>query len=107
MSEIQTVYVDNDILIKLSGVKLASSGAFVNDASVELTIKDSAGADLGGISWPLGMNYTGTDGEYSALVDKAALLVDKEGYTAIIDAATPGNVDGHWEIPLGAETRDS
>jgi hypothetical protein len=106
MSEKQIVFVANDNLFLLSGVALASDDSSVNDAVVELTVKDSDGNDVFGITWPLIMAYTGADGTYKAVVEEDAGFIDKDGYTAFIDAETPGGVTGHWEVPLGASTRE-
>lgn len=106
MSEREIVFVVNDNLFVLSGVALASDGSTINDAVVSMTIKDSAGVDVTGVTWPVTMPFTGTDGQYSATIEEGAGFVDDSGYTAFIDAETPGGITGHWEVPLGASTRE-
>ena len=106
MSEKEIVFVANDNLFVLSNVALASDGSAVNDAVVTMTIKDSAGNNVAGPAWPLAMAFTGTDGQYSVVVEEDAGFLDDAGYTAFIDAETPGGITGHWEIPLGASTRE-
>jgi hypothetical protein len=106
MSEREIVFVANDNLFVLSGVALASDGSAINDAVVVMTIKDSSGTDVTGVTWPVVMAFTGTDGQYSATIEEEAGFVDDAGYTAFVDAETPGGITGHWEVPLGAETRE-
>lgn len=106
MSDKQIVYVANDNLFLLSGVGLASDGSSINDAVVAMTVKDSAGVEVTGIVWPQTLAFTGTDGQYSVSIEEGAGFIDKAGYTAFIDAETPGGITGHWEIPLGASTRE-
>ena len=106
MSEKQIVFVANDNLFLLTGVALSSDDLAVNDAVVNLTIKDSAGVDVADVTWPVVMAFTGTDGQYSVTIAEAAAFVDKAGYTAFIEAETPGGITGHWEVPLGASTRE-
>jgi len=50
--------------------------------------------------------FTGTDGQYSVTIEEAAGFIDKAGYTAFLDAETPGSITGHWEVSLGASTRE-
>lgn len=106
MSEKEIVFVANDNLFILSDVTLASDDSFVNDAVVSMTIKDSAGDNVSGVVWPVNMSATGTDGEYSVVIQEDAEFADEAGYTAFIDAETPGGITGHWECPLGASTRE-
>ncbi len=106
MSEKQIVFVANDNLFLLTGVALSSDDSAVNDAVVNLTVKDSAGVDVVGVVWPVVMAFTGTDGQYSVTVEEDAEFADKAGYTAFIEAETPGGITGHWEVPLGASTRE-
>lgn len=107
MSEKQIVFVANDNLFILSGVQLASDDSPVNDAVVTMTIKDSNGVDVtGGPAWPVAFAFTGADGQYSVVIEEGTAFLDKAGYTAFIDAETPGGITGHWEVPLGASTRE-
>jgi hypothetical protein len=104
----EIIYKDNDNLLQLSGLKNSSTDAFVNNATVTLTaIKDSAGNNVAGISWPLTMGYVAaSDGDYEVTVDKAVVISASHHYTAFIDAVASG-LDGHWELPLICKIRTS
>lgn len=106
MSEKEIIFVINDNYFLLSGVSLASDSSAINDAVVTMTIKDSAGDNVTNVAWPVAFAFTGTDGQYAVTIEEDAGFLDKAGYTAFIDAETPGGITGHWEIPLGASTRE-
>lgn len=105
MSDIQIWFKDNDMVIEVASVTDKLTGAPVNDATINATLKDSAGADVGGIAWPQTVDYTGTPGLYRKTIDKAAAIVDGDGYTLTVVLSTPGGTDAQWEIPVGGEVR--
>lgn len=104
----EILYSQNDNLVELDGLTNAATGAFVNTATVTLTtIRDAAGVEVSGETFPKTMNYvTASDGKYQATVDKALALTPGQAYTAVIDVAVSG-IDGHWEIPAMARVRSS
>jgi len=106
MSDIQIWYIgNNDMMIQLSGLKNAADDSFINDATVQAHLLDDQGADVSGVSWPVTVPFTGTDGLYRVTVDKAAAVIDDAAYTLTVTATSPGGLDGEWVIPVGGETR--
>lgn len=106
MSNIQLWYAgNNDMLIELSGLINQADSSFINDATVQATLKDLNGVDVPGITWPVTLPFSGTDGIYRATVDKAASIDDNTGYKLFVTATSPGGLDGDWTIPVGGETR--
>jgi hypothetical protein len=104
------VYVANTNNLELRGLKSVSSGEFINDAVVTVTIKDGkvSDSDLAGESWPLTMEYVvGSDGDYRVGLTHTLPFVAKHHYTAIIDSevGSPPERTGHWEFPFKASTR--
>jgi hypothetical protein len=98
-------FVANTNNLELNGLRNAATGAFVNDATVTVTIKDRAGATVAGVSWPLSMPYvTTSSGNYRAAVSHTLALVAGQWYTAEI-SATGGGLVGFWVKPFAAITR--
>lgn len=104
MAEI--IYKDNDNLVEVDELKNSATDAYINNATVTLTaIRDSAGNNVTGVSFPMSMTYVASsNGKYQATVDKALALTAGYNYTAIIDAVS-STLDGHWELPLVCRVR--
>ncbi len=97
----------NDLL--LTGLKSEIEDAFLTDATITVTVKDAAGANVAGETWPKTMTYVaGTDGEYVCGLSYLLELAKDQKYTAIIDAdATDTSAEriGHWEFTFTARVR--
>ncbi len=103
----QILYRNNDHLIRLTGLQDSITDAYVNDATVTVTIKDLDGNEVAGISWPVTMDYEATsDGDYRATLDKAIVLAIGKRYTAEITVAS-GTRDAFFELPIQAQIRES
>lgn len=100
------IYVANTNVLELSGLKSAIEDAFINDATVTVTLKDSSGSNVAGQTWPTTMAYVAaSDGVYRAIM-KDGLSIAAEGeYTAFIEANAGTDRIGHWEFPITAATR--
>lgn len=79
------ILMNSDNIIKVVSLKDGETGAYINDATVSVTLKDSSAVDVVGETWPLTMSYvTGSDGQYKAtLIDTLTLTQDAE-YTEIV-----------------------
>lgn len=54
------LYIDNDNTIRLLGLKLEATLAFINDATVTVTVLDAiGGTPVSGPTWPVNMSYIG------------------------------------------------
>ena len=98
-------YLRND---EEAGIKRLrdKTGAFIDDATVTLTIKDSAGAEVGGIAWPLALDYVAlSEGHYLGIIDKAIALTKGVKYLAEITVVASGGRDAGWDIEFTAERR--
>ena len=70
---------------------------YLNAATVAVTLKDSAGVDVVGETWPLAMTYvSGSKGRYRAILTDALTLDPGAKYTAIITAVS-GTLNRRWE----------
>jgi len=103
----QIIYRNNDHLIKLTGLQDSSDDSYVNDATVTLTIKDTADVNVSGISWPLTMSYiAASNGNYEATIDKAIVVTPETRYFAEVTVLS-GTRDAFFELPVQAQKRES
>jgi hypothetical protein len=102
----EPLYIGNDHAIELRGLKDEISNDFLNAATVTVTLKDSAGANVSGASWPIAMTFiTGTNGVYRATLPDELAIVDGRRYTAVVVADGGANKRGQWNIPCAARLR--
>jgi len=103
-----TAFVANTNVLELLGLKSNIEGTFINDATVAVTIKDSAGEEVEGETWPLTMTYVGSsDGDYRAILDDELPFLNKKNYKAIITADGGADRKGQWEFTFTPVTRSS
>ncbi len=102
------IYLNNDNLVTLTGLKDVAADAFVNNGTVQLTIKNSSDVDVSGITWPLTMDpESGDNGDYAVIVEQTAVFVDEADYVAVVVVSGSGVGDAEWQIPLRASVRRS
>jgi hypothetical protein len=100
------IYLANSTTVKLEGLESSVDASYVNDATVEMTIKDAQGNNVAGETWPLSMVYvTASNGNYLGEVSHALALVDGAEYSASITATVPGGSRAEWVEPLAALIR--
>lgn len=102
-----TAFVANTNVLELIGLKDEVAEAFINDATVTVTIKDILeDEEVEGETWPLAMVYvTASDGDYRAILSDELSLVAKRKYLAYIDADGGADLIGHWEFHFSPKTR--
>lgn len=107
MSSQITLYVSNDNLVQNpTPMRRASNGAYVNDASVTMTLKDSAGAAVTGAT-SLTLSYvTDSNGIYAGTIGHGVALVAGDVYTLEI-TGTSGSEYAFWSLSCNAINRTS
>jgi hypothetical protein len=101
-----TAFVANSNVLDLIGLKSAVEDTFINDADVEVTVKDSADVNVTGVSWPVTMDYVAaSNGNYRAILSHAIAFVPNRKYYAHIDADAGADRVGHWEFEFRPQTR--
>lgn len=101
-----TVFVANTNILDLVGLKSEVEEVFLDAATVTVTIKDHLGNNVGGMSWPVTMEYIlESDGDYRATLPHTLTLLHKKKYIAVIDANAGPDRIGHWEFPFKPLTR--
>ena len=105
MASVEIYYVGNDNVIVLDELTNSATAAYINDATVTVTVKDSAGVNVVGETWPLAMGYvSASNGKYRAVLQDTLSMTADRAYVAHIDAAGD-SLTGHWEVPVRAATR--
>lgn len=80
------LFVGNDMELKVDGLRNASTGSAINNATVTASVTDSTGTTVGGMSFPLTLNYvSGSDGDYSGTLEDTTSLVAGSVYTVTIN----------------------
>jgi len=102
----EILFVLNDNILELIGLKDVVLDSFMNAATVTITLNDRNDVPVTGQTWPTAMDYVAaSDGKYRAVLEDAMSLDAGKNYTAIIDADGGVNLKGHWEVELKAEIR--
>ena len=99
------IQIDNDNYLQVSGLRNGATAAYVNDATVTATLKDSAGTDVPGQAWPLGLSYVpGSDGVYRGVLQDSLTLTAGDEYKTVI-TAVGGGLNASWTDWFKAGTR--
>lgn len=102
---VDILFVANSNLLRVDGLKDESSGGYINDADVEVTLKDANGVEVVGASWPIAASYiTGSNGRYEAVLPHGLSLAVAALYSAEI-VATKGASVANWTATPQALTR--
>jgi hypothetical protein len=105
MTTLNILYLGNDMILELDALKNAVTDAFINNATVSVTLTDSAGEDVTGETWPLTMSYVAaSDGKYRAVLQDTLPLIKNKRYKATVNAVGSG-LKGNWEIDVIAKVR--
>lgn len=80
MANIETLWIDNDNLLRVTGVRGGANDVYLNAASAEVTLVDAdTGTALSGQSWPLALPYiSGSNGDYEVTLPFAIQTTDKQ-----------------------------
>ncbi|MCP5428538.1 MAG: hypothetical protein H6966_09770 [Chromatiaceae bacterium] len=99
------VYIGNSNQVRLLGLRNATTGEYENNGSVSCVLKDSAGDNIQGETWPKSMSYvTGSDGDYVATISPLINVNHKQELVAEITATASG-LTGFWQRPCRVKTR--
>lgn len=100
----QAVYIDNDNLLRLSGVKnTATGGTYIGDANPVATLHELDGSQIGGtITMSVVDAATGT---YEGVIDAATAIVVWREYEVRVVITTP--LDAVWWVRATAVRRET
>jgi hypothetical protein len=100
------IYISNDNLLTLDKAFDAVTQAYINDATVEVTLLDRAGGEVDGQPWPQTLAYVAeSDGKYRAVLDDALELKPDRPYDAVINLDAGSGKKANWRLRLFATYR--
>ena len=106
MSDVKILYDGNDHIVEVRGLKNVATGEYINDATVQATLKDSEDANVSGQSWPTTLSYvTGSNGKYRATLEDGLSLTVGDRYTAEITADGGDGLKAKWSVDLLCKAR--
>lgn len=102
-------FISNDNLLEVIGLQNAKTGEYINaSATVQATLKDRAGANVTGASWPLALSYVAaSNGNWDVVLPAALDLTDGQDYVCEITAQVSGGPTAAWSAPVTAIKRTS
>lgn len=104
MSNTPVIYLENDNLVALSGLKNVVTGAYVNTATVRLTLTDMGGSVVPGVDDVVMQYQEGSDGDYYGIIQDTVSLTDSY-YMAEVTADAGGGLKAKWVKRIRATTR--
>lgn len=106
MSSNLTYYQNNDNLVtNPTPMILSATGAYINDATVTMTLKDSVGASVSGATG-LSLTYvTDSNGTYQGTLPYTLTLTAGESYTLEITGTKSGVARAFWVLDVDVVNR--
>ena len=75
----------NDMLFRLTNIRREDTGEFLNAATIEITLyQTDLQAVFSGQTWPLALPYSGTPGQYEAVISRDVDFLGEEQGTAYV-----------------------
>lgn len=107
MSNVQILYVGNDMVLELDGLKDDVSGNAANNADVSVTLFDEQGAPVEGGTWPQSLvHVSGGNGLYRTTLPYTLTLTQGRRYTATVVADAGPGLHAEWEMEVMARHRN-
>jgi len=97
MGDVHVLFEGNDMVLEVSALRNEVSGGFLNNATVTVSLKTSAGVAVSGSSWPLALSYVAaSDGAYRATLADTLELTPGSRYLAEIIADGGAGLRAKW-----------
>lgn len=108
MSSPEIIYIQSDNIIEVTGVTNAATGAFLNDATVTLTLLDAAlETPIIGQTWPLELSYiTASDGNYRGMIINGITVSENQILLAEVIVDAGAGLRRYWQRPCVAQIGD-
>lgn len=88
---ISILYENNDMVLEIIGLKNVTTGAYINNATVSVTIYKEDGSQEANGTWPLSMSYVAnTRGNYRTVIGGYLDLTEGEKVDVVISANGSG-----------------
>lgn len=97
MSDVHILFEGNDMMLEVAGLKNELTGAFMNSATVTVSLADNDGEPVDGNAWPLPLQYVAdSDGVYRATLADTLDLTSNTRYVAELIADAGAGLRGKW-----------
>lgn len=107
MSNVHILLDNNDSILEVDGLKNELTGAYLNSATVTVTLKDAAGANVTGDTWPKALAYLAlSNGTYRATLLYSLALTAGSRYTATIIADGGAGLRAEWTLECVCRARN-
>lgn len=93
------LWVGNSNVIRIRKLQDVLTGAYLNGATVYVTVFDEQGDVVGGENFPVTAAYQSGDGNYAAALSSNLEIEDGQQVTLVIESIQSLTV-GKWEIPM-------
>lgn len=104
--DVQALYYGNDMLLEVAGLQDQATGEYINDATVTVTLEDSADNPVTGESWPLALSYvTASNGVYRATLRDTLALAINGRYVATVIADKGEGKRARWDLDFVCRVR--
>lgn len=99
-------FVQNSNVLQLLGTSNSLTAEYINDATVEVTVLDSAGNEVAGETWPKAMPYVpDSAGIYRCTLSASLALVARQVHCAKIDLAAGDGLAASWRFLFRPQER--
>lgn len=108
MANPEVIFVLSDNIIEVTDVTNVSTGAYLNDADVTLTLADAASGDeIEGQTWPLTLSYvTASNGDYRGTINDDISVFDNQLLIAKVTVDAGPGLKRYWEKSCIAKIGD-
>lgn len=101
-----SLLIANSQVLELQKLKNSVTDEYDNGATVTATMYDPSGAEVGGQTWPIALQYVAdSDGLYRYTLPPDLVLTEDEEYTVVAEAIGSGAQIGRWACSYIAELR--
>lgn len=102
----EVLFFGNDMVLEVRKLRNELTGAFLNSATVDVTLNDSTGTGVLGQTWPRSLAYVaGSDGIYRTTIPDTLTLTANAKYTAVITADAGAGLAARWDVPIICKRR--
>jgi predicted oxidoreductase len=97
----QTLLLETDHIVELSGLSNGLTGAAVADATVTVTLRDAQGQAVAGATWPAAaLAVADVPGTYRSTLPATLHLAPRQWLEALVVADAGPGLKRTWRLPL-------
>lgn len=108
MPATMTIWVGNDVILEVAGLRESITGALQNNLSTSQVTASLKNDDGSALTTPIAVTMTyasGSDGVYRGIIPYTAGVTAGKNYLVFLEANAGSNMVGHWEFRCVAKAR--